>query len=174
MLCDLHYRYIHTHQFLSLLHIPLYISLLILDLWADGMITEDKINLTKCWYLYICTQWIAVHTCWFCLNSVRASWTMYFLSVSVSPANPVCACQVRATRNNLVYKDKTALRVEAIITATKQKLSIHRNLQETLQFKFRLFPQHPYTSLMCNYSFVVSKSRILLNSCTKFSWYIFT
>lgn len=37
-----------THLFLSLLHILLYTSLLFLGLWADGMITEDKINHMKC------------------------------------------------------------------------------------------------------------------------------
>lgn len=116
----------YTHLFLSLLHILLYTPLSILGLWADGGITEEKINLTKCSFLCICIQHIAVSTCWFCLNRMRASWTMYFLSVFVSSATPVCACQVRAMRNNLAYNDKTVLRVAAIIKATKQKWTIEK------------------------------------------------
>lgn len=70
-------------------------------------------------FITLSKKYIVVHTCWFCLKRVRASWSMYFLSVSVSLVTPLCACQVRAMRNTRVYSDNTVLRVEAVIGAPK-------------------------------------------------------
>lgn len=116
----------HSYLFLSLLHILLYTSLLILDLWAEKEHKDGKIDHKNRYettaFSFLWAVLFVVHTCWFCLNRVRASWSMYFLSVSVSLVTPLCACQVRAMRNTLMYSDNTVLRVEAIIGAPKQQL----------------------------------------------------
>lgn len=130
---------------------------------------DNKINLRESSFLYICICCMAVSTCWFCLNSMRASWTMYFLSVSVSPATPVCACQVLATRNNLEYNDKTTLRVEAIYkTKDCYKTNNQKNLEKgagwALQFLFWRIPhshqQTSKTTLLCSNAFLFLRSEI--------------
>lgn len=123
---DLYKENLHSYLFLSLLHILLYTSLLILDLRAEKKVTNEKISHTMRYkttaFVYFCDQCVVVHTCWFCLNRVRASWSMYFLSTSVSLVTPLCACQVRAMRNTRMYSDSTVLWVEAVIGAQKQQL----------------------------------------------------
>lgn len=97
---------------------------------------------------------VVVHTCWFCLNRVRASWSMYFLSTSVSLLTPLCACQVRAMRNTLMYSDNTFLGVEVVIGAKTQQLaSQDRNWsdkgknQQTLVISYSLFIYNVYQSI---------------------------
>lgn len=74
---DLYQENLHSYLFLSLLHILLYTSLLILDLRAEKKVTNEKISHTMCYkttaFVYYCDQCVVVHTCWFCLNRVRAS-----------------------------------------------------------------------------------------------------
>lgn len=75
-----------------------------------------------------------VHTFWFRLNRLWASCSMYFLSVSVSLATPLCACQVRAMRKTRMYSDSTVVRVEAVIGAP----NLRKKTKDTCKIKFLL------------------------------------